>query len=412
MGVYTELERRGLIAQVTHPEKVKDLLENDKISFYIGFDPTADSLHVGHFLQMVIMAHMQKAGHRPIALMGGGTAMIGDPSGRTDMRKMLTKEDIDHNVSCFKKQFQGMIDFSEGKALMVNNGDWLLDLNYVEFLRDIGVHFSVNNMLRAECFKKRLEKGLSFLEFNYMLMQGYDFYKLHKDYGCKIELGGDDQWSNILAGMELVRRKDAEEVYGMTFALLTTSAGVKMGKTQGGAVWLDPNKTSPFDFYQYWRNVDDADVYRCLKMLTFIPVEDIEAMEDTFKASGNAADVNEAKTTLAYELTKMVHGVQEADKAKEAAQALFANGGNTADMPSTEMPKADFESGMAILDVMLAAGLIPSKGEGRRLVQQGGVSVNNEKITDPFANIELSMFENDEIIIKKGKKTYHKIIVK
>ena len=412
MGVYTELERRGLIAQVTHPEKVKDLLENDKISFYIGFDPTADSLHVGHFLQMVIMAHMQKAGHRPIALMGGGTAMIGDPSGRTDMRKMLTKEDIDHNVSCFKKQFQGMIDFSDGKALMVNNGDWLLDLNYVEFLRDIGVHFSVNNMLRAECFKKRLEKGLSFLEFNYMLMQGYDFYKLHKDYGCKIELGGDDQWSNILAGMELVRRKDAEEVYGMTFALLTTSAGVKMGKTQGGAVWLDPNKTSPFDFYQYWRNVDDADVYRCLKMLTFIPVEDIEAMEDTFKASGEAKDVNEAKTTLAYELTKMVHGAEEADKAKEAAQALFANGGNTADMPSSEMAKADFENGMAILDVMLAAGLIPSKGEGRRLVQQGGVSVNNEKISDPFANITLSMFENDEIIIKKGKKTYHKVIIK
>ena len=412
MGVYTELERRGLIAQVTHPEKVKDLLENDKISFYIGFDPTADSLHVGHFLQMVIMAHMQRAGHRPIALMGGGTAMIGDPSGRTDMRKMLTKEDIDHNVSCFKKQFQGLIDFSEGKALMVNNGDWLLGLNYVEFLRDIGVHFSVNNMLRAECFKKRLEKGLSFLEFNYMLMQGYDFYKLHKDYGCKIELGGDDQWSNILAGMELVRRKDAEEVYGMTFAPLTTSAGVKMGKTQGGAVWLDPNKTSPFEFYQYWRNVDDADVYRCLKMLTFIPVEDIEAMEDKFKASGEAADVNNAKTTLAYELTKMVHGVEEADKAKEAAQALFANGGNTADMPSSEMAKADFENGMAILDVMLAAGLIPSKGEGRRLVQQGGVSVNNEKITDPFANITLSMFENDEIIIKKGKKTYHKIIVK
>ena len=412
MGVYTELERRGLIAQVTHPEKVKELLENDKISFYIGFDPTADSLHVGHFLQMVIMAHMQRAGHRPIALMGGGTAMIGDPSGRTDMRKMLTKEDINHNVECFKKQFQGLIDFSEGKALMVNNGDWLLDLNYVEFLRDIGVHFSVNNMLRAECFKKRLEKGLSFLEFNYMLMQGYDFYKLHKDYGCKIELGGDDQWSNILAGMELVRRKDAEEVYGMTFALLTTSAGVKMGKTQGGAVWLDPNKTSPFEFYQYWRNVDDADVYRCLKMLTFIPVEDIEAMEDKFKASGVAADVNEAKTTLAYELTKMVHGAEEADKAKEAAQALFANGGNTADMPATEMSKASFENGMTILDVMLEAGLIPSKGEGRRLVQQGGVSVNNEKITDPFANITLSMFENDEIIIKKGKKTYHKIIIK
>ena len=412
MGVYTELERRGLIAQVTHPEKVKNLLENDKISFYIGFDPTADSLHVGHFLQMVIMAHMQKAGHRPIALMGGGTGMIGDPSGRTDMRKMLTKEDIDHNVNCFKKQFQRMIDFSDGKALMVNNADWLLDLNYIEFLRDIGVHFSVNNMLRAECFKKRLEKGLSFLEFNYMLMQGYDFYKLHKDYGCKIELGGDDQWSNILAGMELVRRKDAEEVYGMTFALLTTSAGVKMGKTQGGAVWLDPNKTSPFDFYQYWRNVDDADVYRCLKMLTFISVEDIEAMEDKFKASGNAADVNEAKTTLAYELTKMVHGDEEANKAKAAAQSLFANGGNTADMPKTEMAKADFENGLTILDVMLAAGLIPSKGEGRRLVQQGGVSVNNEKITDPFANIDLSMFENDEIIIKKGKKTYHKIIVK
>ncbi len=412
MGVYTELERRGLIAQVTHPEKVKDLLENDSVSFYIGFDPTADSLHVGHFLQMVIMAHMQKAGHRPIALMGGGTGMIGDPSGRTDMRKMLTREDIDHNVNCFKKQFQRMIDFSEGKALMVNNADWLLDLNYIEFLRDIGVHFSVNNMLRAECFKKRLEKGLSFLEFNYMLMQGYDFYKLHKDYGCKIELGGDDQWSNILAGMELVRRKDAEEVYGMTFALLTTSAGVKMGKTQGGAVWLDPNKTSPFDFYQYWRNVDDADVYRCLKMLTFIPVEEIEAMEEKFKTSGDAKVVNEAKTVLAYELTNMVHGQEEADKAKEAAQSLFANGGNTADMPTTEIAKADIEAGMQILDIMLAAGLIPSKGEGRRLVQQGGVSVNNQKIADPFAVIGIDMFESDEIIIKKGKKTYHKIVVK
>lgn len=412
MGVYTELERRGLIAQVTHPEKVKDLLENDSISFYIGFDPTADSLHVGHFLQMVIMAHMQKAGHRPIALMGGGTGMIGDPSGRTDMRKMLTREDIDYNVNQFKKQFQRMIDFSDGKALMVNNADWLLELNYVEFLRDIGVHFSVNNMLRAECFKKRLEKGLSFLEFNYMLMQGYDFYKLHKDYGCQIELGGDDQWSNILAGMELVRRKDGEEVYGMTFALLTTSAGVKMGKTQGGAVWLDPNKTSPFDFYQYWRNVDDADVYRCLKMLTFIPVEEIEALEDKFKKSGDAKDVNDAKTLLAYELTNMVHGEEEANKAKEVAQSLFANGGNTADMPTTEIAKSNFEAGMPILDVMLEAGLIPSKGEGRRLVQQGGVSVNNEKITDPFTNINLSMFVNDEIIIKKGKKTYHKIIAK
>ena len=412
MGVYTELERRGLIAQVTHPEKVKDMLENEKISFYIGFDPTADSLHVGHFLQMVIMAHMQKAGHRPIALMGGGTAMVGDPSGRTDMRQMLTKDTINYNVNQFKKQFQGMIDFSEGKALMVNNADWLLDLNYIEFLRDIGVHFSVNNMLRAECFKKRLEKGLSFLEFNYMLMQGYDFYKLHKDYGCKLELGGDDQWSNILAGMELVRRKDAEEVYGMTFALLTTSAGVKMGKTQGGAVWLDPNKTSPFDFYQYWRNVYDADVYRCLKMLTFIPVEEIEAMEDKFKSSGAAADVNEAKTTLAYELTKMVHGVEEAVKAKTAAMSLFANGGNTADMPTTEMAESDFADGIGILDVMLNAGLIPSKGEGRRLVQQGGVSVNGDKITDPAANVDLAMFKDSEIIIKKGKKTYHKIVLK
>lgn len=412
MGVYTELERRGLIAQVTHPEKVKDMLENEKISFYIGFDPTADSLHVGHFLQMVIMAHMQKAGHRPIALMGGGTGMVGDPSGRTDMRQMLTKETIDHNVNQFKKQFQRMIDFSDGKALMVNNADWLLGLNYIEFLRDIGVHFSVNNMLRAECFKKRLEKGLSFLEFNYMLMQGYDFYKLHKDYGCKLELGGDDQWSNILAGMELVRRKDAEEVYGMTFALLTTSAGVKMGKTQGGAVWLDPNKTSPFDFYQYWRNVDDADVYRCLKMLTFIPVEEIEAMEDKFKTSGNAADVNDAKTTLAYELTKMVHGDEEAEKAKTAAQSLFANGGNTADMPTTEMSESDFADGMGILDVMMNAGLIPSKGEGRRLVQQGGISLNGEKITDPASTIGISSFKDGEIIIKKGKKTYHKIVLK
>lgn len=407
MGVYTELEQRGLIAQVTHPEKVKELLENGQVTFYIGFDPTADSLHVGHFLQMIIMAHMQRAGHRPIALLGGGTAMVGDPSGRTDMRSMMTKETIQHNVDCFKKQFEKLIDFSGGRALMVNNADWLLDLNYIEFLRDIGVCFSVNNMLRAECFKKRLEKGLSFLEFNYMLMQAYDYYKLHEQYGCRLELGGDDQWSNILAGMELVRRKKAEEVYGMTFTLLTTSAGVKMGKTQKGAVWLDPEKTSPFEFYQYWRNVDDADVIRCLKMLTFLPLEEIAQYE---KLEGSA--LNEAKTVLAYELTKLVHSEEEAQKAKDAAQALFGSGGNTADMPSTEVAAADMEGGMGILDLMLLARLIPSKGEGRRLVQQGGVSVNDEKVTDPTLVIDAARFTDGTLIIKKGKKVYHKMILK
>lgn len=404
MGVFQELKDRGLIAQMTHEEEIQDLLENHKIKFYIGFDPTADSLHVGHFLQMVVMAHMQKAGHTPIALLGGGTAMVGDPSGRTDMRSMMTVETIQHNVAQFRKQFDRIIDFSDDKAIMVNNADWLMGLNYIEFLRDIGVHFSVNRMLTAECFKSRLEKGLSFIEFNYMLMQGYDFLMLYDKYDCVLELGGDDQWSNIIAGMELVRRVRQKDVYGMTFSLLTTSAGVKMGKTQAGAVWLDPNKTSPFDFYQYWRNVDDADVIRCMKMLTFLPLEEI-AVYEKLEGSG----LNQAKTVLAYELTKMVHGVEEADKAKQAAEALFGKGVSSENMPTTVIEAAKIEAGMGILDVMLEAGLIPSKGEGRRLIQQGGVSVNDKKISDPNMVINLDCFNDGEMILKKGKKVYHKI---
>jgi len=407
MSVYDVLKERGLIAQVTHEKEIRELLENEKVTFYIGFDPTADSLHVGHFLQMVVMRHMQMHGHRPIALVGGGTGHIGDPSGRTDMRQMMTTEIINHNCECFKKQLSRVIDFSDGKALMVNNADWLLKLNYVDFLRDIGSCFSVNKMLTAECFKQRLEKGLSFLEFNYMLMQSYDFLMLSREYDCKIELGGDDQWSNILGGIDLCRRKDQKQVYGMTFTLLTNSEGKKMGKTQSGALWLDPEKTSPYDFYQYWVNVDDADVIKCLKLLTFLPLEEIEVM-----AQYKDAEINKAKKVLAYEVTKLVHGEEEANKVQAAAEAVFGSGSNSENMPTTELAKADFENGMGILDVLIATGLAPSKGEGRRLVQQGGISLNGNKITDIAHSVTLADFESDEATIKKGKKVFHRIVVK
>lgn len=403
-NVFDVLKERGLIAQTTHEEEIRNLLGSEKVTFYIGFDPTADSLHVGHFLQMVVMRHMQQAGHRPIAILGGGTGNVGDPSGRTDMRKMMTRETIAHNVENFKKQLSRFIDFSEGKALMVNNEDWLLPLNYIDFLREVGVHFSVNRMLTAECFKKRMEKGLSFLEFNYMLMQSYDFLVLNRRYNCKLELGGDDQWSNILGGIELVRRCDGKEVYGMTFTLLTTSEGKKMGKTESGALWLDPQKTSPYEFYQYWRNVDDADVVRCMKLLTFIPMEQIAAYE---KLSGQ--ELNEAKKVLAYELTSMVHGKEEADKAKQAAEAIFGGAGDDANMPATQICEAAIGSGKALLELLCEIGFLPSKGEGRRLVLQGGLSVNGEKVTDPAMMITLDQFDEGKLIIKKGKKVFHKI---
>ena len=405
MNVYDILKERGLIAQVTHEEEVRELLGKEKVTFYIGFDPTADSLHVGHFLQMVVMKHMQDAGHRPIALVGGGTGHIGDPSGRTDMRSMMTKETIDYNCERFKEQLGRVIDFSDDKAIMVNNADWLLELNYVEFLRDIGACFSVNKMLTAECFKQRLEKGLSFLEFNYMLMQSYDFLMLNRKYGCQLELGGDDQWSNILGGIELCRRKDQKQTYGMTFTLLTNSEGKKMGKTQSGALWLDANKTSPYDFYQYWVNVDDADVIKCLKLLTFLPLEEIDKM-----AQYKDAEINKAKRVLAYEVTKLVHGEQEAIKAQEAANAVFGGGNSSENMPTTEISQEDL--GKTILDIMLVAGLIPSKGEGRRLVQQGGVSIDGAKVTDFNFAVTEDIFNDNEIVIKKGKKVFHRIVLK
>ncbi len=405
-NVYDVLKERGLIAQVTHEEEVRELLGNEKVTFYIGFDPTADSLHVGHFLQMVVMRHMQMHGHRPIALVGGGTGHIGDPSGRTDMRQMMTEDIINHNCECFKKQLSSVIDFSDDKAIMVNNSDWLLDLNYVEFLRDIGACFSVNKMLTAECFKQRLEKGLSFLEFNYMLMQSYDFLVLSREFDCKLELGGDDQWSNILGGIELCRRKDQRQVYGMTFTLLTNSEGKKMGKTQSGALWLDPKKTSPYDFYQYWVNVDDADVIKCLKLLTFLPLEEIEVM-----AQYKDAEINKAKKVLAYEVTKLVHGQEEADKVQAAAEAVFGSGNMSENMPTTEINKSEIENGFSILDCMVRAKLAASKGEARRLVQQGGVSLNGEKVTDIGYTLSASDFEDGEAVIKKGKKVFHRIIL-
>ena len=406
-GVFETLKERGLIAQMTHEEEIKELLDSQKVTFYIGFDPTADSLHVGHFLQMMVMAHMQRAGHRPIAILGGGTAMIGDPTGKTDMRRMMTREELDHNVERFKGQLSKFIDFSDGKALILNNADWFLKLNYMEFLRDYAVHFSVNRMLTAECFKTRLEKGLSFLEFNYMLLQSYDFYKLNQEYGCVLELGGDDQWSNIIGGIELIRRKAGKQAYGMTFTLLTTSQGKKMGKTESGALWLDPEKTSPYDFYQYFRNVEDADVIRCLKLITFVPMEKIREME---KLEGQ--ELNEAKKLLAFEVTKLVHGEEEAKKAQETAEALFSNKGSMANMPETVLADGDVAEETPLLDLMLAAGLIPSKGEGRRLIQQGGISVNDEKVADVVAAVKKADLAGDGIIVRKGKKVYHRIVVK
>ena len=406
-NVFDVLKERGLIAQTTHEEEIRELLGNEKVTFYIGFDPTADSLHVGHFLQMVVMRHMQNYGHRPIALVGGGTGHIGDPSGRTDMRKMMTKEVIDHNCECFKEQLSKIIDFSDGKAIMVNNADWLLDLNYVEFIREIGSCFSVNQILTAECFKQRLEKGLSFLEFNYMLMQSYDFLALSRKYNCKLELGGDDQWSNILGGINLCRRKDQKQVYGMTFTLLTNSEGKKMGKTASGAVWLSPEKTSPYEFYQYWRNVDDADVCKCLKLLTFIPMDEIREYE---KLEGS--QLNPVKERLAFELTSMVHGNEEAVKAQEAARAVFSGAGNADNMPSADISESEVKDGMPILDLLVKVGLIPSKGEGRRLITQGGISVNGEKVTDISLVITPESFDGGKIVVKKGKKSFLRIDLK
>ena len=407
MGVYEELVARGLIAQVTDEEEIRELVNSGKATFYIGFDPTADSLHVGHFMALCLMKRLQMAGNKPIALVGGGTGMIGDPTGRTDMRQMLTKETIQHNVDCFKEQMSRFIDFSEGKALLVNNADWLLDLNYVELLRDVGACFSVNNMLRAECYKQRMEKGLSFLEFNYMIMQSYDFYALYQKYGCNMQFGGDDQWSNMLGGTELIRRKLGKNAYAMTINLLLNSEGKKMGKTQSGAVWLSAEKTSPYDFYQYWRNVDDGDVIKCLKMLTFLPLEEIDEL-----AKLEGSEINKAKEILAHELTELVHGKEEADKAQEAARAIFSNKTNTDNMPSTTLTDADFADGeIGILDLMKKCGLIPSNGEGRRLIQQGGVSVDDEKVTDVYAKVAKSDFEKGYVVIKKGKKVYHKAIL-
>lgn len=407
MTLFEELKRRGLIAQATHEDKIEELLNNEKVTFYIGFDATADSLHVGHFLQMVVMSHMQKHGHRPIALLGTGTTLIGDPTGKTDMRKMLTVDDINHNAECFKRQMSRFIQFDDEHALMLRNGDWLLDLNYMQFIRDIGVHFSVNKMLTAECFKTRLEKGLSFLEFNYMLLQSYDFLHLFQTQGCKLELGGDDQWSNILGGVDLVRRVESEEVYGVTFTLLTTKEGKKMGKTENGAVWLDAEKTSPYEFFQYWRNVGDDDVINCLKLLTFVPIEEIEAKEHL-----SGSELNPIKEQLAFELTKMVHGEEEAKKALEASRALFANNANTDDMPTTEITKEDLaEEGIGILALMTKAGLSASNGEARRLVQQGGILVNEEKVTDASMKLTEALFQDGFIVIKKGKKVFHKVVL-
>ena len=404
MTTYEELVARGLIAQVTDEEEIKDLINNGKATFYIGFDPTADSLHVGHFMALCLMKRLQMAGNKPIALIGGGTAMIGDPSGRTDMRQMMTKEVIDHNCACFRKQMSRFIEFGEGKAQMVNNADWLLDLNYVNFIRDIGACFSVNKMLSAECYKQRMEKGLSFLEFNYMIMQSYDFYKLYTDYGCNMQFGGDDQWSNMLGGTELIRKKLSKDAFAMTITLLLNSEGKKMGKTQSGAVWLDPEKTSPYDFYQYWRNVADADVIKCLKMLTFLPLEQILEME-----KWEGSQLNQAKEILAYELTNLVHGEEEAKKADAAAKALFGGGADNANMPTTALAAEDFDEAgeIGLLALMVKGGLAKSNGEARRLVQQGGVSVGDAKQTNPTAKITKADIEQ-ELIIKKGKKVFHK----
>ena len=408
MTIYDELVARGLIAQVTDEEEIKELINNGKATFYIGFDPTADSLHVGHFMALCLMKRLQMAGNKPIALIGGGTAMIGDPSGRSDMRQMMTKETIEHNCECFKKQMSKFIDFSEGKALMVNNADWLLDLNYVDVLREVGAHFSVNRMLSHECYKQRMERGLTFLEFNYMIMQSYDFFELFQKYGCNMQFGGDDQWANMLGGTELIRRKLGKNACAMTITLLLNSEGKKMGKTQSGAVWLDPNKTSPFDFYQYWRNVADADVLKCIRMLTFLPLEQIDEMD-----KWEGSQLNQAKEILAFELTKLVHGEEEAKKAQDAARALFAGGGNADNMPATNLTADDFneEGKIGILDLMVKAELVTSKAEARRGVQQGGVTVNGDKVNDPFTTFTKDDFAAD-FVLKKGKKNFRKITVK
>lgn len=405
MTLYEELIRRGLIAQVTDEKQISELINEGKATFYIGFDPTADSLHVGHFMALCLMKRLQMAGNKPIALLGGGTGMIGDPSGKSDMRKMLTKETIDHNIACFKKQMAKFIDFSDDKAMVVNNGDWLLDLNYIDILREVGACFSVNKMLTFECYKQRMERGLTFLEFNYMIMQSYDFYMLYQKYGCNMQFGGDDQWANMLGGTELIRKKLGKDAHAMTITLLLNSEGKKMGKTEKGAVWLDPEKTSPYEFYQYWRNVQDADVVKCLKMLTFVPIEQIEEMEKTMEG----AEFNKAKELLAYELTKLVHGKEEADKADKAAKDIFLGSGSSENMPFTEISASETENGsLGILTLLVKTGLASSNGDGRRLVQQGGVSVNDEKITDPKTMIDL----NSEVIIKKGKKVFHKAVLK
>ena len=408
MGVFEELQERGLIAQMTDEEEIRELINSGKATFYIGFDPTADSLHVGHFMALCLMKRLQMAGNRPIALLGGGTGMIGDPSGKTDMRKMLTKEDIQHNCECFKKQMSRFIDFSEGKALMVNNADWLLELNYVELLREVGTCFSVNRMLTAECYKQRLERGLSFLEFNYMIMQSYDFFSLYQRYGCNLQFGGDDQWSNMLGGTELIRRKLGKDAYAMTINLLLNSEGKKMGKTEKGAVWLDAEKTSPFDFFQYWRNVADSDVIKCLKMLTFVPMEQIRELE---KLEGS--ELNQAKELLAFELTKLVHGEEEATKALEGARALFSSKSDTSNMPSTELEESLVtDDGIGLIELLSATKLVPSKAEARRLIQQGGISIDDEKITDVNAVVAKDAFSKGYVVIKKGKKVYHKAILK
>ncbi len=406
MTVFEELQRRGLLAQLTDEEEIKELINNGKATFYIGFDPTADSLHVGHFMALCLMKRLQMAGNKPIALVGGGTGMIGDPSGKSDMRKMLTPETIQHNCECFKKQMSRFIDFSDGKALMVNNGDWLLNLNYIDVLREVGACFSVNKMLTFECYKQRMERGLTFLEFNYMIMQSYDFYKLFQDYGCNMQFGGDDQWANMLGGTELIRKKLGKDAYAMTITLLLNSEGKKMGKTEKGAVWLDPEKTSPYDFFQYWRNVADADVVKCLKMLTFVPIEKIEEMEANLAATGDGKAYNEAKELLAYELTALVHGEEEAKKALDAARAVFGGGGNSENMPTTALAADQLTDGaINICELLVACKLVPTKSEGRRNVQQGGVSINNEKVTDPNAMIAV----DGEVIVKKGKKIFHKV---
>ena len=408
MTVFDELKARGLLAQLTDEEEIKELINNGKATFYIGFDPTADSLHVGHFMALCLMKRMQMAGNKPIALIGGGTGMVGDPSGRSDLRQMLTPETIQHNCDCFKQQMSRFIDFSDGKALMVNNADWLLKLNYVELLREVGACFSVNNMLRAECYKQRMAKGLSFLEFNYMIMQSYDFYMLYQKYGCNMQFGGDDQWSNMLGGTELIRRKLGKDAHAMTITLLTDSQGKKMGKTAGNAVWLDPNKTSPFEFYQYWRNVGDADVLKCIRMLTFLPLEQIDEMD-----KWEGSQLNQAKEILAFELTKLVHGEEEARKAEAGAKALFGGSGNSEHMPSTELTAEDFtDDKIDTLTLLVKCGLAASKGEGRRLVQQGGISVNDEKVTDFATTFEKTTFTGDGAVIRKGKKVFHKAFAK